>query len=87
MQLTREIEERLAIVRQYETDCYSICHYVLQGEREACEAAEQALRGLLESDAFFAADPRGRMELLRKQSLKSALGLKMHELSRAARLI
>ncbi|MCZ8511833.1 hypothetical protein O9H85_05240 [Paenibacillus filicis] len=68
-----ELKERLTLMKAYETDCYSYCHYLLQREDAALEAAKQALCRLIRSDGFFEADPHARRNILRKESIAASL--------------
>ncbi|MGQ5395570.1 hypothetical protein ACT8ZS_32695 [Paenibacillus sp. M.A.Huq-84] len=69
--------ERISILRKQETDCYSLCLYLLQCERLACMAAEDALYKLIQCDSFFTADLQTKDIMLRKMSMTSALHIKM----------
>ncbi|MDF2962166.1 MAG: hypothetical protein K0S39_3901 [Paenibacillus sp.] len=71
-----EIHERISILKKQENDCYSMCFYLLQCEKLACEAAKDALYNLVQSDSFFNADCRTQAGLLRKESMMSALQIK-----------
>lgn len=68
--------DRITMLKMHENDCYSICLYLLQSEKLACEAAQRALYNLSICDSFFAANPQTVSELLRKESIKSALQIK-----------
>ena len=68
-------EERINKLREYEQDCYSICYYVLQCEKSACEAAKDALCRLYQSERFFAEDPVAVQQALRNVSIACALQL------------
>jgi DNA-directed RNA polymerase specialized sigma24 family protein len=70
------MKERLSILKKHENDCYRMCFYLLQSEKMACEAAKDALYKLIEGDSFFAADSQTKNDLLRKESMKSALQIK-----------
>lgn len=65
--------ERIALLRQHETECYSICFYLLQDESLALRAAEAAMLKLYRSDAFCrSADAAERRRLVRKAALSCA---------------
>lgn len=71
-----EIKDRISFLKKYENDCYSICYYLLQSEKMACEAAKKALFNLSRCESFFAANSQTVRELLRKEAMKSALQMK-----------
>ncbi len=71
-----EKNKRSAILKNHENDCYSICFYLLQCEKLACEAAENALYNLIFCDTYFVSDSHTQSNLLRKESMKSALQTK-----------
>ncbi|PZE22038.1 hypothetical protein CBW46_006480 [Paenibacillus xerothermodurans] len=68
-----DMKKRLSILRKHETECYSVCLYLLQCERMACEAAKDALWHLMRCDSFFAAERSAQKQLLREESMRSAL--------------
>jgi hypothetical protein len=70
-----EIKERLLVLKKHEDVCYSICLYVLQCEKMACEAAQTALYNLAKCDSFFVQNSQSKSILLRKESMKCALQL------------
>ncbi|MUG71578.1 hypothetical protein [Paenibacillus validus] len=71
-----ETMERLSTLKKHETDCYSICYYLLQCDKTALEAAQKALCNLIKCDLFFVADAHTVRELLRKESIQSSLQIK-----------
>ncbi|WP_461479586.1 hypothetical protein [Paenibacillus sp. PvR148] len=71
--------DRITMLKKHENDCYSICLYLLQSEKLACEAAKKALYNLSICDSFFAANPQTVSELLRKESMRSALQMKKEQ--------
>jgi hypothetical protein len=68
--------KRGAILKNHENDCYSICHYLLQCEEMACEAAKNAIYNLIINDKYFVSDSNAKNDLIRKESMKSALEMK-----------
>lgn len=74
-----ERSERISILKQHEAACYSICYYLLQSEALACDAAKHALCSLMKCDAFFKANARTVSDLLRKESMKSALQIRKEQ--------
>ncbi|WP_162255034.1 hypothetical protein [Paenibacillus sp. Soil522] len=64
-------------MKQHEIECYRICFYLLQSEKMARETAKDALIKLFKQEMFFASEMGARTELLRKQSIKSALEAKV----------
>ncbi|NTZ17995.1 hypothetical protein EXW96_10570 [Paenibacillus sp. JMULE4] len=74
-----EIKDRISFLKKHENDCYSICYYLLQSEKMACEAAKKALYSLSRCDSFFAENTQAVRELVRKEAMKSALQLKKEQ--------
>lgn len=68
-----DVTERVSVLRKYETDCYSICYYLLDCEEAAAEAAKHTLMSLARFDLFFQADAAEAMAMLRKESMKAAV--------------
>lgn len=75
------IEERIAVLKQYEEQCFRICFYLVRCEALACEAAKKTLLQLAQWDAFFAAAGPDQPQILRQESVKQSL----HILSGKAR--
>jgi hypothetical protein len=71
-----DMKKRGAILKKHENKCYSICFYLLQCEKMAYEAAKHALYTLIMCDSFFVADCQTKSDILRKESIKSALHIK-----------
>jgi hypothetical protein len=71
------IKERFNVLRAYETDCYSICYFLLQCERQAMEAAKSALLQLVHCDTFFEADPVNAVQMLRSESIACSFAVKV----------
>ncbi|TBL77886.1 hypothetical protein [Paenibacillus thalictri] len=65
--------QRLSILRDYESACYSVCFFLLQCETMASEAAQNALIRLAQNDAFFQADSLSRQQVLRSESMKCSI--------------
>ncbi|KIL38791.1 hypothetical protein SD70_24210 [Gordoniibacillus kamchatkensis] len=78
---TVRLHDRISVLRQYESDCYSICLFLLQCEKMAHEAAKNALYHLITSDACFARDGSIRNELFRKEVAKCALQVKIRSMN------
>ncbi|CAG7629014.1 hypothetical protein ACFQI7_15695 [Paenibacillus allorhizosphaerae] len=68
-----DMAERITILKECEQDCYSICYYLLQCEKMACEASQNALYRLFQTNRFFVQDSETVKEMLRKESIRCAL--------------
>ncbi len=66
-------EERVDLLRSYETDCYRICYFILNCEQLALTAAQHTLFQLLNDDNFFQQDDVYRALRTKYMSKKSAL--------------
>lgn len=62
-----------AILRQYETYCYQICHYLLQREPHASRAAEAALLSIAVDAWFFTDSDEARREKILLTSIRTSL--------------
>ncbi|MCS7461767.1 hypothetical protein N0M98_16555 [Paenibacillus doosanensis] len=63
--LTRNANEKAALLRTYEEYCYQVTFYMLRDERQALEAAEQTLAAL-----FLCKEWRGLTHSLRMERIK-----------------
>lgn len=65
---------KISILRRYENYCYQICHYLIQHEQHASQAAKEALLSIA-GDAFFYtdSDETRRQKILRTSIHKALL--------------
>jgi len=78
-----EVIERLSVLKRFETDCYSICFYLLKCEEAAVEAAQYTLSALMRMDSFFDVDSTEAVTILRKESVKAAIMTEMRRRKRS----
>ena len=64
---------KIDILRQYETYCYQICHYLLQREPHSSRAAEKALLNVAADVRFFTDTDETRKEKIRRTSIRASL--------------
>ncbi|MEK8129929.1 hypothetical protein WMW72_18665 [Paenibacillus filicis] len=69
-------ENRLSVLREHETDCYTICMTILRCEDLAAYAARQALLQLWQHDTFMELDPAARPGVLTRVSVHAALEIR-----------
>lgn len=73
MMRNMDLEQRVAGLREYELFCYRIAYYVLEQERAATLAAQEALLELGNDRGFFLQPPQERQAWARKVAIKHAL--------------
>jgi len=64
---------KIAILRQYESYCYQICHYLIQRESHASRAAEEALLNTAVDVFFFTDSDETRRKKILQSSIRAAL--------------
>ena len=74
--MKEELEEKVEILRKYETLCYQITYYLLQDESLAVRAAGEALLELGLDDEFFSALEQDRENKVRRTAILKSLALK-----------
>ena len=68
-------QNKVAVMKKLEQDCYSICLYLLNNERDAIDAATRTLTDLFYDESFFAADMREQRTRLKRASVMRCMGL------------
>ncbi|GLX66585.1 hypothetical protein MU1_09290 [Paenibacillus glycanilyticus] len=68
-----ERQVKFAILRRYESLCYQICHYLIQHEPSASEAAKEALLSIAVDACFFTDSDETRKEKVRRTSIRMSL--------------
>ncbi len=66
-------QQKIIILRQYETYCYQICHYIVQNEQFSSRAAETALLKLATDAQFFTDSDEMRKEKVKRMSICASL--------------
>ncbi|NOU94428.1 hypothetical protein GC093_14545 [Paenibacillus sp. LMG 31456] len=67
--------QRVAILKNYETECYSLCMYILRCESMALQASKEVLYYLFKCQTFFTQTDDDRNYSLRKESTRIALNI------------
>ncbi|WP_159886960.1 hypothetical protein [Paenibacillus puerhi] len=67
------LDNQLSILREHESDCYTICLMILRSEEMAARAAKKALLQLWTHEAFMQMDPSERPGVLKSVSIRWAL--------------
>lgn len=68
-----EFSQRIKVLRNFETECFQICFYLLNNERLATRASKQALINIFNNDECFAGDVNRQKTLLRRFAMRSSL--------------
>jgi hypothetical protein len=68
-----ELQQRATLLKSYETECYSVCFYLLQCETKAVEASKQALINIIRDDRFFLHQEHYRDECVRKAAARASI--------------
>lgn len=64
---------KIGILRRYESYCYQICHYLIQREPVASQAAKEALLSIAGDACFFTDSDETRREKIRRTSIRMSL--------------
>ncbi|GMK43955.1 hypothetical protein [Paenibacillus glycanilyticus] len=64
---------KIAILRRYESYCYQICHYLIQQEPYASQAAKEALLSIAVDACFFTDSDETRKDKIRRTSIRMSL--------------
>ncbi|MDF2964182.1 MAG: hypothetical protein K0S39_5917 [Paenibacillus sp.] len=74
-------DEKVELLRQYESYCYQITYFLLKDCHLANKAAEQALLVLYKQDEWFRMPDSARLNKVKQTALLQALGLRKNALS------
>jgi len=56
--------DKLTVLKQLETDCYSLCLFLLEEEKAAILAAQHTLIDLFDDSIFWKNDDSGKQSLM-----------------------